>query len=99
MARSLFSVKKGPDGAPAKPSPSFGLTHAIKGCLTDTECILAGQCDVTKYLLRDFADFEVGGVRIPIVRALLRCVVYLLNVCIWVFGMMTVCAKVGYPSY
>ena len=72
--------EKGAGGFPEKPSDGAVLSRAIRACLTDTDFISAGQCDMMEYILRDLVDFEVGGIRVAVWRAPRRTVVYLLNV-------------------
>ena len=79
MARSLLSEKK--EGA----APSV-IGHAIRACLTDAGFLLAGGCRLVDYAMRDFSDYERSVCRLGVLRALLRTVVYILNISSWVSG-------------
>ena len=79
MARVLFSENK------EDVSPS-GIGRAIRACLTDAWFLLAGRCHLVDYAMRDFADFERPVFHLSVLRALLRTVVYILNISLWVSG-------------
>ena len=79
MARALFKDNVNADGPRTTASPGTGIGHALRLCLTDTEYILSGKCDLVDYVLRDYADFERGVFQLDVLRALLRTVVYLLS--------------------
>ena len=79
MVRALFSDPK-PSSKTSEENRGTGIGYAIRACVRDTEYILAGKCDVVDYILRDFADFERAVFGISLLRALMRTIVYILNV-------------------
>ena len=78
--RDLFSPdKKIPDDGPHKPNYVAGVVNALIACLVYTDLISVGRCDVADYVSRGFADIEILTIRGPVFRALLRTIVYILD--------------------
>ena len=78
MARAFFFRKMQPGSSKSRRPPDL-VSGARFARSKDAQFIPAGRFDPADYLLRDFADFEVGGFRLPIARALLCTAVYLLS--------------------
>ena len=77
MARSLFTDRNSTAQRFDKLDETVGIYRGLKSCIVDTAYIVDGCCAVTRNILLGVGNPD--RVRVQVLRALLRTVVYLHN--------------------